>query len=149
MCEVFEVSQGLQNLKLFELVVGEVDLRQIRTILQNLQTPTQSVTRELELLQVFQFGETPEVCDGGVAEVEGLEVGELAVEALNVNVPASLHSAQVQIAHLKELHIKGGLAENIIFLEQDCKLEVIEVTLIDDCSPSPSVADNSSQVGIT
>ena len=101
MCQVFQMSQRLQNFKLFDFVVVEDYLGQVWTLLQNLQTSTQSVTRQLKLLQVFKLWEAPEVCDGGVAEVEGLKVDEVAGETFNVNVAPSLHSTEVQVAHLR------------------------------------------------
>ena len=102
MCQVFEMSQRLQNLKLFDFVVLEAYLGQVWALLQDFQPSTQPVRRQLKLLQVFKLWEAPEVCDGGVAEVEGLEVGELAGEALDVNVAPSLHSAEVEVAHLRQ-----------------------------------------------
>ena len=100
MCQVLEVAKGLEDVELFDLVVWEDDLGQVLAILQALQAPTQAVVRHIQLLQVFQLWEAPEVCDGWVAEVEGLQVGELVVEALDVDVPASLHPAQVEVTYL-------------------------------------------------
>lgn len=98
---MFQMAQRLQHLQLFDFVVVEAYLGEVWAILQNLQPSTQSVRRQLKLLQVFKLWEAPEVGDGGVAEVEGLKVGELAGEALDVNVAASLHSAEVEVAHLR------------------------------------------------
>ena len=51
------------------------------------------------LFQALEFGESPEVGEGGVAEVDGLQVGEGVGEALDV--PPGLHSAQVQLTNLQ------------------------------------------------
>ena len=64
MCQVLEVAQGLEDVELFDLVVREDDLGQVLAILQALQAPTRAVVRHVELLQVFQLWEAPEVCDG-------------------------------------------------------------------------------------
>ena len=102
MCQVFEMSKRLQNLKLFDFVVVQDYLCKVWALLQNFQSSTQSVVRQIKLFQVFKLWEASEICDGGVAEVEGLEVGELAGETLDVNVPAGLHSAQIEVAHLQQ-----------------------------------------------